>query len=73
MEIIIEYKRILFNDIKVVLNIEGDFRNNLLQEECVKRFLKNSMNWLFVCISNNRIIGFAYGYELNKCKIHLKI
>jgi ribosomal protein S18 acetylase RimI-like enzyme len=66
VEVIMEYKKILLEDIKMVLNMEGDFRDNFLQEEYVKRFLKNPMNWLFVCISKDRIIGFAYGYELNK-------
>jgi ribosomal protein S18 acetylase RimI-like enzyme len=62
----VECKKILPDDIEMVLNMEGDFRDNFLREECVKRFLGNPMNWLFACVSDKRIIAFAYGYELNK-------
>jgi len=62
----LEYRRISLDDIEIVLGMEGVFRDDFLKKECVTDFLKNSMNWIFVCILDNRIIGFIYGYELNR-------
>jgi len=46
--------------------MENDFRSNFVTEGSAQLFLSNPMNWLFACIENNQIIGFAYGYELNR-------
>ena len=35
-------------------------------EENVRQFLANPMNWFFACIENGEIIGYAYGYEVNR-------
>ena len=50
----------------MVMRMESDFRSGFVREENVRQFLTNPMNWLFACIENGRIIGFAYGYELNR-------
>ncbi|WP_093753956.1 GNAT family N-acetyltransferase [Tepidimicrobium xylanilyticum] len=34
-------------------------------EENVRQFLSNPLNWIFACVQDNKIIGFAYGYKLN--------
>ena len=46
--------------------LEKDFRSNFISEESARQFLSNSMNWIFACVQDSKIIGFAYGYELNR-------
>lgn len=48
------------------MQMEKDFRSNFVFEENARQFLSNLMNWVFACIEEKRIIGFAYGYELNR-------
>jgi hypothetical protein len=49
-----------------VLHMETDFRVGFINLENARQFLSNPMNWLFAYIKDGRIIGFAYGYELNR-------
>ena len=37
-----------------------------IDEESARLFLSNPMNCFFACIENNKIIGYACGYELNR-------
>ena len=37
-----------------------------IDEESARLFLSNPMNYFFACIDNNKIIGYACGYELNR-------
>ena len=37
-----------------------------IDEENARLFLSNPMNYFFACIDNNKIIGYACGYELNR-------
>lgn len=60
------FRKLTVSDLSMVLQMENDFRSNFICEENARLFLSNSMNWIFACIENNRIIGFAYGYELNR-------
>lgn len=60
------FRRLTISDLPMVLQMENDFRSNFVYEENARMFLSNTMNWIFACIENNRIIGFAYGYELNR-------
>lgn len=60
------FRKLTISDLHMVLNMEKDFRSNFICEENARMFLSNPMNWIFACIEDNRIIGFAYGYELNR-------
>ena len=60
------FRKLGLSDLSLVMQMDVDFRKNFVCEENVRLFLSNPMNWLFACINNNRIIGFAYGYELNR-------
>lgn len=60
------YKKLNLSDLNIVLSMENDFRSNFIAEENAKQFLNNPMNWLFACIEDDQIIGFAYGYELSR-------
>ena len=37
-----------------------------VDEESARLFLSNPMNYYFACIEDNKIIGYACGYELNR-------
>ena len=60
------FRKLNINDLDKVLKMEEDFREGLVKIENARLFLSNNMNWLIACIYENRIIGFAYGYELNR-------
>lgn len=61
-----EFRKLCFSDLELVLQMENDFRNGFIYEENTRQFLSNPMNWIFACIQEKQIIGFAYGYELNR-------
>jgi ribosomal protein S18 acetylase RimI-like enzyme len=61
-----EFRKLTLTDIDLILNMEGDFRENFIEKEHAKHFLINPLNWIFACINNKRIIAFLYGYELNR-------
>ena len=60
------FRKLSISDLSLVLNMEKDFRSNFICQENARQFLLNPMNWIFASIEDNRIIGFAYGYELNR-------
>lgn len=60
------YRKLNVTDLKLVLGMENDFRLHFIVEESARQFLLDSKNWLFACIEQDKIIGFAYGYELNR-------
>jgi len=60
------YRKLTSHDLPLVLKMETDFRSGLISEENAREFLSHPMNWMFACIQNDQIIGFAYGYELNR-------
>ncbi|HBN84313.1 MAG TPA: N-acetyltransferase [Clostridiales bacterium] len=60
------YRKCTVSDLQLVLQMENDFRSNFVCIENARLFLSNPANWIFACIENNKIIGFAYGYELNR-------
>lgn len=60
------FRKLYVSDLKMVMQMDEDFRKDFVCEENARMFLSNPMNWIFACIENNRIIGFAYGYELNR-------
>jgi ribosomal protein S18 acetylase RimI-like enzyme len=58
--------KLTFSDLPLVLQMNNDYRSNFVCLENAKWFLSNSSNWIIACIEDERIIGFAYGYELNR-------
>ncbi|MBH1942102.1 GNAT family N-acetyltransferase [Mobilitalea sibirica] len=61
-----EFRKLLPSDLNLVLQMNWDFREGFTHESSAKKFLSNPMNWIYACIQDNQIIGFAYGYELNR-------
>ena len=60
------YRKLTPIDLLLVMNMETDFRSGFISEENARQFLTNPMNWIYACIQNDQIIGFAYAYELNR-------
>lgn len=61
-----EYRKLQISDLALALGMDGNFRANFICVENARQFLLNPMNWVFACIEDQQIIGFAYGYELNR-------
>lgn len=61
-----EYRKLNISDLELVLQMNEDFRNGFISEDNARQFLLNPMNWIFACIQDKKIIGFVYGYELNR-------
>jgi ribosomal protein S18 acetylase RimI-like enzyme len=68
------YKKLGISDLPLVIDMGKNFRSSFIVEENTRQFLLNPQNWLFTCIEKDdgeykkpdKIIGFAYGYELNR-------
>lgn len=76
------YKKLGISDLRLVVSMEKYFRSAFICEENARLFLSKPQNWLFACIEKSdgdvsnendaaddkggKIIGFAYGYELNR-------
>lgn len=61
-----EFRKLCISDLELVLQMNNDFRSGFISAENAKQFLLNPMNCIFTCIEEKQIIGFAYGYELNR-------
>lgn len=53
-------------DLELVMGMNRDFREGFICQENALQFLVNPDNWLYAAVSEGRIIGFAYGYELRR-------
>ncbi len=53
-------------DLDLVMGMNQDFRAGFACRESALEFLANPDHWLYAAILQNRIIGFAYGYELRR-------
>ncbi len=64
----IEYtcRRLTENDINMVMDINKNFREGFICYDNAFIFLRNPSNWIYAAVANNVILGFAYGYELNR-------
>ena len=60
------YRKLTVLDFDLIMNMENDLKENFTKLEKAKHFLEDDMNWVFACILKEKIIGFAYGYELNR-------
>lgn len=61
-----EYRKLNISDLKLVLEMNQNFRDGFIFKENARQFLLNPKNWIFACVEEKKIIGFAYGYELNR-------
>jgi ribosomal protein S18 acetylase RimI-like enzyme len=63
------FRKLGIADLQMLLNTKKEF-NALefyqIDEVSARLFLSNPMNYFFACIEDNRIIGYACGYELNR-------
>lgn len=60
------FRKLQVSDLEKVLEMNHTFRSDFIQEENARVFLSNPTNWIFACVENQKVIGFAYGYELNR-------
>lgn len=60
------YQKLGISDLDLIMQMDDDFRSDFICKENAQMFLSNPMCWIYACIENNRVIGFAYGYELNR-------
>lgn len=59
-------RRLSEKDIEMVMEMNKNFREGFVCYNNALIFLKNKSNWIFAAVCNEVIIGFAYGYELNR-------
>lgn len=59
-------RKLSIKDIDTVMDMNINYRERFICRNNALIFLQNPMNWIFAAIYNNKIIGFAYGYELNR-------
>lgn len=62
----VEYRKLCIDDLSAVLQMNLSFRAGFIDSTAAKAFLSKESNWLFAAIEEGDIIGFAYGYELNR-------
>lgn len=60
------YRRLTEEDCHLVLALNSDLRPGFAAPDNVREFLANTMNWFVACIHEQQIVGFAYGYELQR-------
>ena len=59
-------QKLTLKDIGMVMDMNRNYREGFICYESALTFLKNEKNWIFAAVLDNVIIGFAYGYELNR-------
>ena len=60
------FKKLSGADLSMVLAMNRSFREHFIDGVSAERFLNNEKNWIFAAVRDGTIIGFAYGYELNR-------
>jgi ribosomal protein S18 acetylase RimI-like enzyme len=48
------------------MDMNKNYREGFICYDNAYKFLENPNNWIFAAICDKMIIGFAYGYELNR-------
>lgn len=61
-----QFSKLTPSNLELVLAMNKSFRSHFACERNAQKFLSHPMNWLFACIMDDQIIGFAYGYEMNR-------
>ena len=68
-----EFKRLTEMDLPLALAMNRDFRAGIAREEALRAFLADPDCWLFAAVKDGRIIGFAYGYALQRLNTEKKM
>ena len=68
-----EYRKLALDDLPMALQMNRDFREGFAEEESLRAFLSAPDCWLFAAVQENRIIGFAYGYALQRLNTQRKM
>ena len=61
-----EYRKLTIDDLDLVLAMNRDFREGFAEKSSLRAFLSSPDCWLFAAVLENRIVGFAYGYALQR-------
>ena len=61
-----EYRKLTLRDLDAVLGMNAGFREGFIDAACAAEFLRDERNWIFAAIENGEVLGFAYGYALNR-------
>lgn len=62
----ITFRKLTCRDISLALGMNETFRPGFLSPEGASKFLGDEHNWLFAAIHESTVIGFAYGYQLQR-------
>ena len=62
----IKYRKLSLSDLNTVLEMNVSFRPGFIEPCAAEHFLSDSRNWLYAAIEDEHILGFAYGYEMNR-------
>ena len=68
-----EYRRLTADDLGMALNMNRDFRAGFAEEESLRVFLCDPDCWLFAAVEENQVVGFAYGYALQRLNTQRKM
>lgn len=61
-----KYRRLTADDAAMVLGMNTTFREGFITETGAENFLTDPDNWIFAAVEEERIIAFAYGYQLKR-------
>ena len=61
-----KFRKLTASDLPLAMGMNADFRENFMTQEGGVRFLTDERNWLFAAIEEEKIVGFAYGCELQR-------
>ena len=68
-----EYRRLTIDDLAMVMAMNRSFREGFAEESSLRAFLCDPDCWLFAAVEDGRIIGFAYGYALQRLNTQRKM
>lgn len=54
------------NDVDIAIEVSKVFKSTTPKEEKVQSFLSDSKNYLMIYKDDNKVVGFAYGFELQR-------
>ena len=57
----------------MALEMNRDFREGFSEENSLRSFLNDPDCWLFAAVEGQRIVGFAYGYALQRMNTERKM
>ena len=59
-------RRLTIDDMELILRMNQTFREGMICCKNAEVFLKNPRNWLYAAVCTEEIVGFAYGYALER-------